>query len=253
MQMPADVSHMSVSAGPKDSKKRIIIFHGYTGGPDEFRNIAELAAKRLNAYVHVPLLPGHGTNEADLIPLTYRDFLDFARTQVRSMWSPEADLVIFGHSFGGYLALETAAEFKPKIAVVTVTPFGLKFPYSMWLTAWLMSFKKLWDKRLPIHERMSRAGLYYYNFMPGNSLHLVQEGITRCRKIISEISCPIFALHTTHDPLTHTRSGANVLNFSGNNPHNTSVILPNREHGIFYGAGSDEVVEMIVSFLEKHI
>src|SRR5215510_1181023 len=57
----------SFVAGSIHAPRRIVIFHGYTGSPDEFKDLAGHLASALEAYVTVPLLPGHGTVQTDLL------------------------------------------------------------------------------------------------------------------------------------------------------------------------------------------
>ena len=60
-----------------------------------------------------PTLPGHGTDPADLVGVTWADWMDAARA-----W--EADVVV-GQSMGACLALQLAAEQRCR-AVVCINP-----------------------------------------------------------------------------------------------------------------------------------
>src|SRR4051812_30417952 len=121
----------AVAAGDPAASRRIVIIHGYTGSPDEFREFAEVLSHRLGAYVTIPLLPGHGNEVSDLYPLRFDDLLEYVRAHVREATQGGAKLALIGHSFGAYLATLAAHEFSASALVLTVVPYSLKFP--LWI------------------------------------------------------------------------------------------------------------------------
>lgn len=237
--------------GSTDAPVRIVIFHGYTGSTDEFEPLAQELSQVLGAHVSVPLLPGHGTHESDLLPYTYDDFARFAHAHVAQEHKKGEKLVIIGHSFGGYLATECAAEFKSDALVLTVVPFLLRFPLNLPGLAWLMRRKALWDKKVPLQERIERIGLFYYHHMPGVALTLLNQGVKRAESYLPRVRCPILTINTTEDPLTYDKSGAEMLARSAKNPHNQAHLVERKEHGLFYGKGKEDVIEEIVSFVRQ--
>ncbi len=241
----------SFATGDPQSNIRVVIFHGYTGSTDEFEPLAQELASALDAHVSIPLLPGHGTHESDLLHYRYEDFVNFARLRVEQERAKAAKLVIIGHSFGGYLASECAAEFKADALVLTVMPFLLRFPLNFPGLAWLMRRKSLWDKKVPLQERIERMGLFYYRHMPGIALTLLNEGINRTRTALPKVRCPMLTINTTEDPLTYNESGRELLACSDKNPQSRTLLVERKEHGLFYGKGREEVVEEIVMFVRE--
>lgn len=239
-----------ISAGNPESSRRVVIIHGYTGSPDEFRDFAAELAKRLDAHVTAPLLPGHGTHESDLYGLTFDDLYEAVRAHVREAARSGRELVLIGHSFGGYLSLLAAREFVPKALVLTVIPYHLRFPLSLPGMASVMRLKLAWDKKLTDQELEDRKGAFFYPRMPGEGLALVLEGKRRVEKILSHIRAPILTVHGHHDALALPDSGEKLIRKSGKHPKSKSVILPNKSHGIFYGAGREDVQKIILQFLE---
>lgn len=249
--MPYATKSTSIEIGPLDAKKQVIIFHGYTGSPDEFHALAPQIARELNASVSVPLLPGHGTNESELLWYSFDDYLHFAKEHVRNSIHPNKELIIMGHSFGGYLAILAAAEHAPAALILTVVPFSLRFP--LWLpgAAWFMRKRTWWEKQLPINERLARLGLFYYRHMPGSGLTFVKEGIKRAKSALSTIETPILTVTTGEDPIVRPESGEKILALSGKNARNESVLLADRKHGLFYGPGAQEASDTIIRFAKK--
>lgn len=241
----------SFSTGNPQSATRIIIFHGYTGSTDEFEALAHALVAAIDAHVSIPLLPGHGSHESNLFNYAYEEFLNFAHTEVERAQAPQKKLILMGHSFGGYLALECAAKYKIDALVLTVVPFWLRFPLNMPGLAWLMRQKLLWDKKLPLQEKIERIGLFYYHNMPGIALTLLNEGVRRVKKILPTIVCPILVINTTKDPLTYSSSAEALLARSGKNPKNHFHLVPREEHGLFYGDGHDAIIKEIVGFVKN--
>lgn len=239
------------SIGHPDAPVRVIIFHGYTGSTDEFEMLAHTIHAETGAFVSVPLLPGHGTNEADLLHLDYDTFARFAHEHASHVRGDAAKLVLMGHSFGGYLALECAAAFQAQAIVLTVVPFWLRAPLNLPGIPWFMRRKLLWNKKLPLQERIERIGLFYYRHMPGIALTLLKEGIRRSKGLLHAVTCPILAINTTKDPLAYQHSGEALLKRSGRNPNNRLSLVERQDHGLFYGAGREQVVDEIAAFIKQ--
>ena len=242
-----------IAAGDPSAPNRVVILHGYTGSPDEFRDFARDLSSRMNAYVTAPLLPGHGTDVNDLLPLWFDDIYAAAREHVREASASGKPLVIIGHSFGGYLALLSTAEFPPAAIVITVMPYHMRFPLNLPFMSYILRLKYLWEKKLSEKEISDRVGNFYYKHMPGKALWLLLEGKERVREILRTIKAPILTVHGNTDSLALPDSGNAVLEQTARNTHNKAVILDNRSHGIFYGEGRADVQDLILQFVESEL
>lgn len=241
------------AVGPQNAPRSVIIFHGYTGSPDEFRPLAETLAARLDAHVTVPLLPGHGTDEYDLLDLKFDDFLAFARACVAEATQSKKPFAIMGHCFGGHLAGIIAADAKPSALVFTIVPFELRFPFQFRLTAWLIGLRKMWNKRWSVSEKIARIGIFVYRDMPGKGLSLVQEGNRRLRENLPRVHTPILALQTGDDPLARPESGDALIAASGAHERSKAIVLSGRKHALFFGKGWEIAVDDIADFLEAEM
>lgn len=242
-----------ITAGDPAAPYRVVILHGYTGSPDEFRDFAHDLSVRLNAYVTAPVLPGHGTDVNDLLPLWFDDIYHAAREHVQEAAEGGKPLMIIGHSFSGYLALLCAAEFPTAALTITVMPYHLRFPLNLPMMSYLLQFKLLWDKKLSEQETQERLGKFYYKHMPGKGLWLLLEGRQRVDKILKKIAAPILTIHGNNDSLALPDSGNALLVKTARHARNKSVILDNKSHGIFYGEGRADVQAIILQFLETEL
>jgi carboxylesterase len=256
MQHPFDSSQFkaqsaSFSIGTDAAQRHVIILHGYTGSPDEFRSIAEELSTRFDAYVSVPLLPGHGTDERDLLHVTFDHLLDAARNAVLPSVRAGKNIVIMGHSFGAYLALLLAAEFKITALILTVIPYHLRFPLSIPGFGYVTRMKTLWKKTITDQEREERKGMFYYDEMPGIALSYVQEGIRRVNKILSRLSLPVLTINNREDPIAYADSGERVASKTADQARSQCVVMDTHSHGVFYGPRKKDVEKHIVDFLTK--
>ncbi|MEP7045694.1 MAG: alpha/beta fold hydrolase [Ilumatobacteraceae bacterium] len=89
---------------------RVLCLHGLGGSG---ATMWPIVAACIDAGHTTPTLPGHGTDPADLVGVTWSDWLEAARD-----W--EADIVV-GQSMGGDLALQLAAEGRCR-GVVAINP-----------------------------------------------------------------------------------------------------------------------------------
>ena len=241
----------TLTAGDPQASRAIIIFHGYTGSPDEFRELAHTLAERLNAYIFVPLLPGHGTDEHDLLQITLDDLLSFSRDIIHDLRNEGKELALIGHSFGGYLALLCADEARSKAIVLSVMPYVLRIRFWLPWIPRLMRLRKFWSKKLDAAELAARTGLFFYPRMPGVAMTLVNDGRARIKKIIPSVTCPLLTIYNDHDTITTPESGERIRSEHRENKNDANIVLHYPSHGVYYGPHRQKAIASIADFLEK--
>jgi carboxylesterase len=98
-----------------------LVLHGFTGNPQSMRGLA-LALAGTGLTVELPLLPGHGTAIADMVPTRWEDWAAAADAAYVALAARCASVVVVGLSMGGTLAV-WLAERHPEIAgLVLVNP-----------------------------------------------------------------------------------------------------------------------------------
>jgi carboxylesterase len=95
-----------------------LVLHGFTGNPQSMRGIA-LALADAGFTVELPLLPGHGTDIADMIPTRWEDWSSAAESAYAALAARCDSVVVTGLSMGGMLAV-WLAEHHPEIAALAV-------------------------------------------------------------------------------------------------------------------------------------
>ena len=75
----------------------IVLVHGFGGTPATFRTIADACAAA-GLHVEVPLLPGHGTQVADMVDTRWRDWTDAAARAYALAAARSSKVVLGGQS-----------------------------------------------------------------------------------------------------------------------------------------------------------
>lgn len=243
--------HRGIDIGREDAPIRILWIHGYTGSPDAFKDSAERLAKALDARILIPLLPGHGTEEHNLLGHTFADFLESAHHHAEAFHDSSRPFIILGYSFGGYLATILAAEFKPTALIISLTPYKLRFPFCIRYFESLFQFRPFWNKYLTSEDIRVRTGTFYYPDLPSNSLVLIKQGNRILEQIWPKIQCPVLTLHNATDPLARPESGNSFLSHLESNNTHESHILPGGRHALFFRPEHDPEESIVIAFIKK--
>ena len=95
-----------------------LVLHGFTGNPQSMRGLA-LALAGAGFTVEMPLLPGHGTDIADMLDTTWADWSEAAEEAYSGLAARCESVVVVGLSMGGTLSV-WLAERHPEIAALSV-------------------------------------------------------------------------------------------------------------------------------------
>src|SRR6516225_2418344 len=79
-----------------------LVLHGFTGNPQSMRGLA-LALADAGFTVEMPLLPGHGTDVADMVPTRWKDWCRAAEDAYTELAARSDAVAIIGLSMGGTL------------------------------------------------------------------------------------------------------------------------------------------------------
>lgn len=246
--MPAETGF---SIGDESAQLRILWLHGYTGAPGAFRETAERIAAELGAFVHVPLLPGHGTHEEDLISFEFEDFFEAARRGARGTCRDGSTFVVIGYSFGGYLAAKIAHEFGADALALALTPFLPRWPGSLPGAEQVMGLRQFWNKYLTAEDVREREGTFYYPDVPGRSLGFVKRGNRLMREVLPALSCPMLTIHNVGDPVAHQSSGQALLRLRAPIVGDCACVLDGGRHTLFFRPDHTREQELLLEFLRK--
>jgi carboxylesterase len=98
-----------------------LVLHGFTGNPQSMREIA-LALADAGLTVEMPLLPGHGTEMADMLPTRWEDWSNAAEAAYIDLAARCDALAVVGLSMGGTLSAWLAQRHAEIAGLVLVNP-----------------------------------------------------------------------------------------------------------------------------------
>jgi carboxylesterase len=119
--MPPELLAGAEPYSNEGSPAGVLVLHGFTGTPRSMRPLAETFAAA-GYSVELPLLPGHGTRLADLVPTRFSDWRKAAAAAFERLAERGGPVVIAGHSMGGTVALSLAAERGGVAGLVLINP-----------------------------------------------------------------------------------------------------------------------------------
>jgi len=97
------------------------VVHGFTGAPSSVQSLAD-AFSAAGFDVEMPLLPGHGTQVADMVPTRWADWSSAVEDAYRRLAQRTTSVVVAGLSMGGTLTLWTALNHPEVRAAICVNP-----------------------------------------------------------------------------------------------------------------------------------
>jgi esterase/lipase len=253
MLEPMTGAEASVSCGDKNAKRAILWIHGYTGSASAFRNTAERLARELDAYIEIPLLPGHGTKESDLVGHSFDDLVRAVRPVAEKLRGEYESFGIVGYSFGSYISGIIAREVGADVLIFALTPFIPRLFFRIPGVVRFLTLRNFWSKFLTREDRRVRAGTFYYPHLPGMSLSLISRGNSELASRLPDLACPILVIHNSDDPLVAPESGSAMLAQSGKNPANKAHVLSGGRHALFFTPEHDLEELILIDFLKKNL
>src|SRR5690349_3425365 len=99
---------LDVALGQSDEVGALLV-HGLNGSEWD---MGELAAFLANAGLRAEnmLLPGHGTDVRDMIPIGWEEWTQAVRAELQQLQQRCRQVFLIGHSLGGALCLHTAVH-----------------------------------------------------------------------------------------------------------------------------------------------
>jgi len=102
-------------------KKGVLLIHGFSGSPHEFKTVTPIL-EDLGCIVQTVTLPGHGDDpDIDIHATSAEAMLQHCVNEAHHMAEKVDAVYLVGHSLGGAFALLTASKHPPKLAGVMPT------------------------------------------------------------------------------------------------------------------------------------
>lgn len=226
----------------------VLVVHGFTGNPHSMRPIAE-ALVAAGFTVDLPLLPGHGTAVADMMPTGYRDWLAEAERAYSELAATCRTVAVVGLSMGGALTAWLAAD-HPEIAgiaclnAVVTAPDGMREAVEAMLAAG--------DEVMAgIGSDIAKEGATEsaYPETPLRPLLTLFEAAAELEGRLGDIACPVLIVTSPQDHVVDP-TNSDVLAAAVTGPVER-ITAPDSYHVVTLDNDGPAVVSAVVAFCEK--
>ena len=210
----------------------ILLLHGYTAATPEMRPLGEyLASKGMT--VVAPLLPGHGTNVADLNTRTWREVAEAAADELYALQGKCDRVYVGGLSMGGLLTLHLGQRC-PEIAglIPMAAALFLRDPLSHLLPLlkhFIRSTPKSKDVHASVEDAASADLMWSYDRNPVRFAAEVAELMHHVRDRLGKITQPVLAFHGARDRTVPARAADKIVSDISSRDVEL-VTLPNSGH-----------------------
>jgi carboxylesterase len=176
-----------------------LVLHGFTGNPQSMRGLA-LALADAGFTVELPLLPGHGTDVADMVPTRWEDWSAAAEAAYADLAARCDGVVVVGLSMGGTLSV-WLGEHHPEIAaLVLVNP--LVVPPDADTRAFIAALVEGGDELAPgVGSDIALEGAVEsaYAQLPLRAARSLFDAAAAVEAELDSVICPVLLFTSTQD------------------------------------------------------
>jgi carboxylesterase len=228
-----------------------LLVHGFTGSPPEMRLIGDYLHAR-GMTVHAPLLPGHGTDPADLNRRRWTEFAERVDRAYAELQARSEQVVLAGLSMGALLALHHAARDPSVPAAVVTLALRLRNPLSMLLPL-LKHFTPFWAKpRAMLMDPEAGGRLWSYPTAPTRAGHELLKLQRQVRRDLPRVTCPLLIVHSTLDDQLHPACPHWVNDRVGSRDKDL-LLLHNSGHALTVDREWELVAERTYAFIQARL
>ncbi len=248
-----DPSGFTLPGGPVG----VLLIHGFTGAPTEMRLLAESLNAR-GMTVLAPLLPGHGTTPDDMNDCCWRDWTDCAEEALAELRSRCAPVFVGGLSMGSLLTLYLAAQHGDLAGAMLYSPalkvadrrLGLA-PLAKYI---VHSLPKGANADRDLTDPAAKERLWSYDVNPVAAAAELLALRREVRRRLSQVTCPLLIVHSTHDPAISPDSAQAVYDgVSTPAANKTMVTLHNCGHNLLVDSEWEYIAEQTARFIFGHL
>lgn len=228
----------------------VLLLHGFTGTPHEMKYLgARLADEGFT--VMIPRLPGHGTELAEMVRTTGRDWYVAAREALIELRSYCTDVSCIGLSMGGVLGILLAREFPLDRLVLLSTPAALP-GHAVYLAPFLAPFRKIIrkvDEKKGLNSMEARSyHLCYNEGIPVRQAWHLHRLIRKAMRALPSVSADALIIQSLGDEYIPPDS-INRLHDRLGSSRKEKVFLDISNHAVTVDYEKDYVAEEIIRFI----
>jgi carboxylesterase len=224
-----------------------LVLHGFTGNPQSMRGLA-LALADAGLTVELPLLPGHGTEVADMLPTRWADWSAAAEAAYVELASRCDAVAVVGLSMGGSLSV-LLAERHPEIAALAlVNP--LITPPDADTLGFIAALIEGGDELAPgVGSDIAQEGVTEsaYPELPLRAAQSLFAGAAEVEAGLASVTCPVLLFSSVNDHVVPPISGDRLA--AGVSGPVERIVLERSFHVATLDYDQDEIEARTVEFV----
>ena len=226
----------------------VVLVHGFTGSPAAMRPWAEFLNAR-GYSVRVPLLPGHGTEPADLNEIEWPEWPAKVLSEISELQKHCSQIFVAGLSMGGGTTLQVASTIQDQLSgIILVNPMihvrGIS-PQLAYVISRGIKFGK------SVGNDIKRKGVteYSYDKMPYRGIYQLLTMLKLTRAALPSIKVPMQLFHSVDD---HTLpvSNTEIIMREIGSPNKSRIELLNSYHVATIDYDADLIFANSLTFIE---
>jgi len=226
----------------------VLVLHGFTGNPQSMRGLAEALAAAGHT-VDLPLLPGHGTVIADMVPTRWEDWSAAAERAYDALAARCDKVVVTGLSMGGALTLWLAQR-HPEIAGIAVINALAEQPDGMVdLLQPLLDDGTVTIPGIGSDIALPNTVEAAYSETPVAALVSLLGAVDEVGSALGTITCPVLVLSSLEDHVVPPASSDRIVADVAGPVERVS--LERSYHVATLDYDKDEIERQIVAFTSK--
>ena len=210
VKLPDSTTYLDPLCAPflygSDSEDAVVLVHGWTGSPAHMRMLGDVLAKA-GYVVAAPLLPGHGTEVAEMLQFDWRDWVREVALTSQDQLDAGRRVHLVGLSLGAALCLLVAPSLGAS-SLSVISPAIRTRSRRMWMTPLFRRSDRV-NQDEPDPPDDPEAARYYlgYTARPVGSYADLNDAMRAARKNLAAVTCPLLVIQSVKDETIRPESG----------------------------------------------
>lgn len=242
---------MTKSMYIKQSKQAVLLFHAYTGSPNDVRMLARKIEKE-GYTVYVPVFSGHGTNSPEIIleqnaAIWWQDAVNAINFLVAE---GHTQIATFGLSMGGVFAMKLMENYPELIIGGGSFSSPLKPDHAQNVYAQFLKYSAFQYKKILTNEAEYTRKMTSIEAPLKRQLADINDTVASVYQQLNQINQPVFLAQSGKDELVD----ASVVYKAAKQITKTSVQVnwyPNSTHVITISNDKHQFEEDVIHFVNK--
>ncbi len=223
------------------------MLHGFTSSPFEMRELGERLYHQ-DFTVHIPLLPGHGTNPANLRKNNWYDWFATAKNELFQLRKRCKKVYVIGLSMGGTLALHLAAHYEIN-GVAALAP-GLYLKNKFAILSHLLKPVVRYSRKYSGPDIKADVKTITYSKIPVRAISELLKLFKHVKHDLKDIYTPLLIIYSSDDHVINGKSAKTI--YKTVSSQNKRILeLTNSYHIITLDNEKEIVFTEISSFLKS--